>query len=392
MNTGQETPVRERSSLRHSLFISEMLKHGDKEKAYKNVYPKAEGKALTSAANRLLALPEVAEAIAEATGRIRAEAEAEFRKRIEADIVDKLEFKQTLTRIIRCTYETEKTYRKHGGYETVPVKPSISNVLRALDMYGRMEGWFVKAKPETKKESKPEKPVWVPPPPEDTWPNNRKIYGPSRYDLYEEDTDYIWQYWDPNDSNTVEQFSAYLASRARRMGIESIPERELHKLPKDWQTCHKINPGKWDKIYYDLMELPKEQSKEDGEDNNLQQPGTMAKLQSVAPPSPLERAGERSFPAYQPPTYKYKDVTPPSPLERAGERSSPWVSLAKLINDSFDVYMHNNQQIKHWEDYLKIARLYYAKNFSAKKRAEVQKEAGWELNPEDFMQVRKKEA
>jgi phage terminase small subunit len=124
-------------------FVSEMLRHGDKQQAYRTAYPGTQSdKTIESAVNRLLKHPEVKQAIDEPTNRIRAEAEAELKQRLQAELVDLYETQKTLSQIIRGQYTTERQVRIKGGFETIDVKPTVGQVLTALNTWFRLNGYI----------------------------------------------------------------------------------------------------------------------------------------------------------------------------------------------------------------------------------------------------------
>jgi phage terminase small subunit len=138
-------------------FVNAYLSLGDKIAAYKLAYPKTKSeKAIRSAANRLMLNPEVKEAIEGPYNRIRAEAEEDMKKRFEGELLTFYEAQLELTRIIKGTRTTAKWVKDKDGWTTLEVKPTISNVVSALNTFFRLNGHFPQKKlpAELKQEQK----------------------------------------------------------------------------------------------------------------------------------------------------------------------------------------------------------------------------------------------
>jgi hypothetical protein len=128
-------------------FVNEMLRHGDKDKAYRRAYPDAKSDAaIESSVNRLLKHAEVKEAIDESRRRIRAEVEAELKEQMQGELLSFYEGQLQLTKIIRGEYTTQKQVNIKGELETVEVKPTVSNVLTALNMFFKLNNHYPQKK------------------------------------------------------------------------------------------------------------------------------------------------------------------------------------------------------------------------------------------------------
>ncbi len=139
----------------HQLFITQMLLHGDKARAYKAAYPAAkEERSILSAANRLLSRPEISDAINGARNRIRTEAEQELKEQLKTEMLSVERAKELLTEIAEGRLLTEKQVRqKDGSYETMMVAPTLGERMRAITIYLRMTGQL-SAKPQPAAEEK----------------------------------------------------------------------------------------------------------------------------------------------------------------------------------------------------------------------------------------------
>jgi phage terminase small subunit len=195
-------------------FVNAHLALGDKIAAYKLAYPKTKSeKAIRSAANRLMQHPEVKEAIEGPLNRIRAEAEEDLKKRFEGELLTFYEAQLELTKITNGTRTTEKWVKDKNGWTKLEVKPTISNVVSALNTFFRLNGHFPQKKltAELKQEQKEAErqqllehnaAILAKLP---RFPENPKYPHPYG-DIYP--PGYRGPFYDPADPNTREQFLA----------------------------------------------------------------------------------------------------------------------------------------------------------------------------------------
>ncbi len=121
-----------------------MILHGDKLRAYRAAYPRVQDpKTALSAANRLLARPDVAAQINDTHIRLKAEVEAELKEQMTSALLSELRIKEILTQMAEGLLMVEKNYRrKDGHYDTLMLPPSHSQRLRAITIFLRMCGLY----------------------------------------------------------------------------------------------------------------------------------------------------------------------------------------------------------------------------------------------------------
>ncbi|OSZ82458.1 hypothetical protein CAP35_04090 [Chitinophagaceae bacterium IBVUCB1] len=130
-------------NLKQHRFVTEYLKWGDAQLAYKKAYDckSNNNRAIESATHRLLRHPDVAQAIAEAEARLRAEAEMEVRTKLAGELLTVQRKREILARIAEGNIYIEQQY-KGGNCRTCTqmVKPSIDQMLKAIDLDSRLAG------------------------------------------------------------------------------------------------------------------------------------------------------------------------------------------------------------------------------------------------------------
>lgn len=130
-------------NLKQYRFVTEYLKWGDAALAYKNAYNcKSDNyRAIESAANRLLNTHEIAEAIEEAEARLRAEAEATVKAKLTSELLTIQRKREILARIAEGNIYIEQQYKGRDCKTcTQMVKPSINQMLKAIDLDSRLAG------------------------------------------------------------------------------------------------------------------------------------------------------------------------------------------------------------------------------------------------------------
>ncbi len=130
-------------NLKQHRFVTEYLKWGDAALAYKNAYNTHSDnyRAIESAANRLLNHPEIATALQETEARLRSEAEQEVKQRITAELLSIQRKREILARIAEGNIYIEQQFKgKDCKTCTQMVKPSINQMLKAIDLDSRLAG------------------------------------------------------------------------------------------------------------------------------------------------------------------------------------------------------------------------------------------------------------
>lgn len=119
------------------IFITEVIRHGDKEKAYGKAYPKAKPQSRKPAACRLYNRPEIKQLIDEGRAKAAANACEKAMQAATTSMTDQYltlhEKRQELARIVRRQQRTTRYYKFKDRIEEkqVPVdSPSV--ILRAI--------------------------------------------------------------------------------------------------------------------------------------------------------------------------------------------------------------------------------------------------------------------
>ncbi len=130
---------------RQQKFVTEYLKWGIPALAYANAYnkPNPNGRAIESAANRLMRNPEVKQAIHDAEDRIRHQVEQEIADRQALDVFTIEQKRHLLKQIATGDMLVEQRYKTGDcRHCTQFVRPDINQMLRAIDLDNRMAAHY----------------------------------------------------------------------------------------------------------------------------------------------------------------------------------------------------------------------------------------------------------
>lgn len=141
----------------HRIFVEEMVKHGDRIKAYRIAYPKAKADATAKVnATRLLTNATISTAIKEKSQKIEAiatnKAAEELKDKIVANVATAMEKREILLRIMRGELEIDVKKpvwdREQGKWVFVPMKekPDHSTRMKAIDLDNKMAGDYAPEK------------------------------------------------------------------------------------------------------------------------------------------------------------------------------------------------------------------------------------------------------
>jgi len=126
----------------HEIFVREMIRHGNKTKAYLAAYPTATGEALRTAATRLLNKPHVQQAINNVMQPLRekavAELEAMATQRIKEEICSLQQRREALAKIILGKMQVKKHIRLKDGIQEVYDDVSPAAIIRAIDLDSKL--------------------------------------------------------------------------------------------------------------------------------------------------------------------------------------------------------------------------------------------------------------
>ena len=125
-------------------FVCEMLRHGDKKKAYRAAYDPTNQneRSIESAANRLMKNQEVADAIEEAENRMYAEAEQELRERYVSQLLSVQRKRELLAQIAEGNWIEQPPPDHITDHPIAVMVPTLKDRLKAIDMDNRMDGSY----------------------------------------------------------------------------------------------------------------------------------------------------------------------------------------------------------------------------------------------------------
>ncbi len=126
-------------------FVTEYLKWGIPALAYANAYnkPNPNGRAIESAANRLMRNPAIKQAIHDAEDRIRHQVEQEIADREALDVFTIEQKRHLLKQIATGNMLVEQRYKGSDCRQcTQLVRPTINQMLRAIDLDNRMSAHY----------------------------------------------------------------------------------------------------------------------------------------------------------------------------------------------------------------------------------------------------------
>lgn len=109
----------------HTAFINEMIATGNRRRAYQAAYPDASRATARSNACRLLAKPEIAQAVREGLLELKRHALETIRQQYEGRLADVDEKRAVLARIIRGEVITEKEVVKDGKTQVTASRPTL---------------------------------------------------------------------------------------------------------------------------------------------------------------------------------------------------------------------------------------------------------------------------
>lgn len=132
----------------HYQFVTEYLRWGDQVIAYRNAYHSDSSyQTLESAANRLLKRPDVAQAIEEAQAAIRQQVEAEVAEQLKGELLTIQKKRELLYKIATGEMMAEQNYKgKDCNVCTQFVRPTITQMLRAIDLDSKLSNHYPQAK------------------------------------------------------------------------------------------------------------------------------------------------------------------------------------------------------------------------------------------------------
>jgi hypothetical protein len=168
-------------------FVCEMLRHGNKAEAYRAAYkPQSDNpRSIESVANRLLKIPELAEAIRSVQQRIYAEVQEELKARMLHEALTVQRKREILAQIAEGQWIMQPPPDSIDGKPTAVLIPTLKERLKAIDMDNRMIGAYTTkqtAQPtEEEKHNKtqqPSEPLEKEITPEEKLPRERDIYAP----------------------------------------------------------------------------------------------------------------------------------------------------------------------------------------------------------------------
>jgi len=127
----------------HATFILQMIKHGDKLRAYRAAYPKAKGQSAIKAAERLLRRPEIAEEIQAVVQDIRSQTVIEayqvMKQEQQVRILSVMKKREILNQIATCEMKVGRWIKDEDGYRMVYEDPRPRDIILAIDKDTKLE-------------------------------------------------------------------------------------------------------------------------------------------------------------------------------------------------------------------------------------------------------------
>ncbi len=139
-------------NLKQHAFVTEYLRFGCAQTAYRNAYKcyQSPARSIESAGNRLLKNPEVAQAIHNAQSRIRSEVEQELKEQLKYELLTLQRKREILSMIAQGDIYIEQNYKgKDCRTCTQLVKPTINQMLKAIDLDSKLAGHYATKKQQT---------------------------------------------------------------------------------------------------------------------------------------------------------------------------------------------------------------------------------------------------
>jgi hypothetical protein len=128
---------------RHLLFINEMIRHGDKLKAYVAAYPDAKGEALRKAAERLMKNPAIAQQIDEVRAQVRHEAYvaayAACMEEMKTELLSMQKKRAILAQLATCEMKVGRYVKYNGDYVMLYEDPRPRDIIRAIELDTKLE-------------------------------------------------------------------------------------------------------------------------------------------------------------------------------------------------------------------------------------------------------------
>jgi hypothetical protein len=378
----------------HQTFLLEYFRTGDKKQAYRKAYPNTKENCIANSVNRLLTRADIAAAIQEQEQTSRKAIEAEIAERYKAEIISIYEAQATLSQIIRGELKREKWVKKKDHWETIQITPTISETLRALNTFFRLNDKVpplkraegnVHSRRENNNTGFPLQAaeVILPPEPVRTEPHPfGNIYPAS----------YPGPYYDPADPNTKEKMQQ-IQNQSRHSDSESIRKEESPEPMQSTQSQQQLSTTNNNK-----MEVPPSKGAEGDvhsrstTNNNPQQEtsppfrgwvsneerrgGATQQEQAQVPPAESRSllGGGGAIPSYAAKQRAWR-------IKLEQLRKEGWETANELLNEVHDVFI-NNQHSGTYKMLKQFEKAVQSRNLPVEEREKITQETGWEYHPE----------
>ncbi|MCB9045974.1 MAG: hypothetical protein H6550_07525 [Chitinophagales bacterium] len=127
----------------HATFILEMIKHGDKLRAYRAAYPKAKGLSAQKSAERLLRQTHIANEIQAVVRDIRSQTVFETYKVMQQEqhvrILSVMKKREILNQIATCEMKVGRYIKDEDGYRIVYEDPRPRDIIKAIEVDTKLE-------------------------------------------------------------------------------------------------------------------------------------------------------------------------------------------------------------------------------------------------------------
>lgn len=368
----------------HAIFVTEILKHGDREAAYGKAYPNAKPNSRKPAACRLASRPEIKQVIEEKQSKAIRKgfeaAEAEAAERYKQEFLSITDKRMELADIVRRKARMNRYYKDEGEIKHIEV--TVDNpfaILRAIELDTKLEAEYFAKKPKEEKATKPGKLPRLEP-----GMYQRFVYiGKEPF----EKTEY--------DPLTDEEYDNLIRASLTDPEIiipEPILTPQLQKF--DCHVERDMDTGKYEIVCpADKVELREENGEmvyyginEEGTnglttvntddaqliENQQQGKSQETNSKSQTPEPPLGGKG-------------VKPAEKTSLLPGGGREGRQWFDADAVVQEYFRQY-REAQTYKNMMLHRNMVKLY--KSYGKPEQAALEKQTGWEFHPEDESLIR----
>jgi hypothetical protein len=359
----------------HEKFVRHYIKCGDKEKAYKKVYPGTSKQSARTGAARLLAREDVQAAVEKLKGPLRekemVKLQEAVKEQMQLDILDTLQKRHHCAQIVLGKRKVLRHIRLKDRVEDVYDDPSPAAILRAIELDTKLEhGWHIRDKrAAAEKKKKDEEPKY---------PEGCEI------EIHE------FEKTDPE----MELRRQWEAANPDKVNIEIIEKNESFTLSgrkylvtPPWQS----DPDWYEKQGGIPQNLPDQANQENRENHGSESvadcsnhPAQATENQNSAKPHPENSQAAINTLFNKSPNMS---ISNKSPLQ-GDSGYEDYKPLGKTIEEHYLIYLKDQHSIN-YRNHQNLLKLYEARKLPEEERAVIEKQTGWEFHPHNYGYIRK---